>query len=147
MYENDIYLSGSFQAVNGNQCPYSLMLILKDNQNDGFAHQSCKPEGKTGTFSLLDDTALVDSLSTERFFEMTAMKYKGSVFIIFFLLLSSSALLAHSSSTKSFFWLGETEDMKKEKEINGGTANEVEERQVPTGSDPLHHNTFPFTSP
>ncbi|KAG7530939.1 hypothetical protein ISN44_Un57g000020 [Arabidopsis suecica] len=79
---------------------------------------------------------------------MAAMKYKGSVFIILVILLLSSPLLAHSSSTKSFFWLGETEDtktMKKEKEINGGTANEVEERQVPTGSDPLHHKHIPFT--
>ncbi|KAG7635904.1 hypothetical protein ISN45_At02g003940 [Arabidopsis thaliana x Arabidopsis arenosa] len=78
---------------------------------------------------------------------MAAMKYKGSVFILVILLLSSS-LLAHSSSTKSFFWLGETQDtktMKKEKEIDGGTANEVEERQVPTGSDPLHHKHIPFT--
>ncbi|CAL9230102.1 unnamed protein product [Arabidopsis halleri] len=80
---------------------------------------------------------------------MAAMKYKGSVFIILVILLLSSPLLAHSSSTKSFFWLGETQDdtktMKKEKEINGGTANEVEERQVPTGSDPLHHKHLPFT--
>ncbi|KAG7550457.1 hypothetical protein ISN45_Aa06g012370 [Arabidopsis thaliana x Arabidopsis arenosa] len=79
---------------------------------------------------------------------MAAMKYKGSVFIILVILLLSSPLLAHSSSTKSFFWLGETQDtktMKKEKEINGGTANEVEERQVPTGSDPLHHKHIPFT--
>ncbi|AED91838.1 CLAVATA3/ESR (CLE)-related protein 40 [Arabidopsis thaliana] len=79
---------------------------------------------------------------------MAAMKYKGSVFIILVILLLSSSLLAHSSSTKSFFWLGETQDtkaMKKEKKIDGGTANEVEERQVPTGSDPLHHKHIPFT--
>ncbi|CAA0358105.1 unnamed protein product [Arabidopsis thaliana] len=82
---------------------------------------------------------------------MAAMKYKGSVFILVILLLSSS-LLAHSSSTKSLFWLGETQDTKtmkkigkQEKEIDGGTANEVEERQVPTGSDPLHHKHIPFT--
>ncbi|VVB14302.1 unnamed protein product [Arabis nemorensis] len=83
---------------------------------------------------------------------MAAMKYKGSVFIIIILLLSSSQL-SHSSSTKSFFWLGETQDMKpmkKEKEIVGESyersANEVEGRQVPTGSDPLHHNQIPFIS-
>ncbi|EOA22264.1 hypothetical protein CARUB_v10002852mg [Capsella rubella] len=81
---------------------------------------------------------------------MAAMKYKGSVFIIiviFLLLLLPSTLLARSSSTKSFFWLGETQDMKatkKGKEMDGGRGTEVEERQVPTGSDPLHHNHIPF---
>ncbi|KAF8109425.1 hypothetical protein N665_0096s0037 [Sinapis alba] len=86
---------------------------------------------------------------------MAAMRYKGSVFItIFFFLFSIVVLLtcshAHSSSTKSFFWVGEADDMnamKKEKEIDVGSANEAEERQVPTGSDPLHHNHIPFTSP
>ncbi|KAJ0230719.1 CLAVATA3/ESR [Hirschfeldia incana] len=85
---------------------------------------------------------------------MAAMRYKGrSVFItiiIFFSIVFLTCSHAHSSSTKSFFWLGETEDMnamKKEKEIDVGAANEVEERRVPTGSDPLHHNRVPFTSP
>ncbi|ESQ41237.1 hypothetical protein EUTSA_v10015931mg [Eutrema salsugineum] len=83
---------------------------------------------------------------------MAAMRYKGSVFItiIFFSIVFLTCPLAHSSSTKSFFWLGETEAMKamkKDKEIDVGSANEVEERQVPTGSDPLHHNHIPFTSP
>ncbi|KFK25535.1 hypothetical protein AALP_AA8G127700 [Arabis alpina] len=83
---------------------------------------------------------------------MAAMKYKASVLIIIIIILLSSSLV-DSSSTKSFFWLGETEDMnpmKKEKEIVGESyersANEVEGRQVPTGSDPLHHNPIPFTS-
>lgn len=31
--------------------------------------------------------------------------------------------------------------------VGVGSANEVEERQVPTGSDPLHHKHVPFTSP
>ncbi|CAH2072887.1 unnamed protein product [Thlaspi arvense] len=83
---------------------------------------------------------------------MAAMRYKGSVFItiIFFSFVLLPCPFAHSSSTKSFFWLGETEAMKaieKEKEIDVGAAIEVEERQVPTGSDPLHHNHIPFTSP
>lgn len=43
--------------------------------------------------------------------------------------------------TESKFWT------KQDKEIDVGAANEVEERQVPTGSDPLHHNHIPFTSP
>ncbi|CAN8299501.1 unnamed protein product [Cochlearia groenlandica] len=82
---------------------------------------------------------------------MAAMSYKGSVFIItiffFFIVLLSLPLSAYSSSTKSFYWLGETENMKamkKEKEIKG---IQVEERRVPTGSDPLHHKLIPFTSP
>ncbi|XP_018475578.2 CLAVATA3/ESR (CLE)-related protein 40-like [Raphanus sativus] len=83
------------------------------------------------------------------------MKYKGGVFItiiFFFSIVLSLCSLAHSSSTKSFFWLEEREDMKamtKENEIGVGvgSANEVEERQVPTGSDPLHHKHVPFTSP
>ncbi|KAL0843017.1 hypothetical protein Bca101_016262 [Brassica carinata] len=83
---------------------------------------------------------------------MAAMKYKGGVFItiIFFSIVLSPYPLAHSSSTKSFFWLEDREDMKamkKENEIGVGSANEVEERQVPTGSDPLHHKRIPFTSP
>uniref|UniRef100_M4CPN5 Uncharacterized protein n=2 Tax=Brassica campestris TaxID=3711 RepID=M4CPN5_BRACM len=81
------------------------------------------------------------------------MRLKGGVLIsiIFFSIVLSSCPLAHSSSTKSFFWLEEREDMKamkKENEIGVvGSANEVEERQVPTGSDPLHHKHIPFTSP
>ncbi|CAH8324986.1 unnamed protein product [Eruca vesicaria subsp. sativa] len=80
------------------------------------------------------------------------MRYKGSVFIIIiFLIALLTCSHVHSSSTKSFFWLGQTEDTKamkkEEKEIDVGSANEVEERQVPTGSDPLHHNHIPFTSP
>ncbi|CAH8303519.1 unnamed protein product [Eruca vesicaria subsp. sativa] len=96
--------------------------------------------------------------------------------IIFFSIVLSPCLLAHSFSTKckslsiifspslvlliydesSFFslalifWLGEREDVKameKENEIGVGSATEVEERQVPTGSDPLHHKHVPFTSP
>ncbi|KAG2334203.1 hypothetical protein Bca4012_000608 [Brassica carinata] len=84
---------------------------------------------------------------------MAAMRYKGGVLItiFFFSIVLSPCLLAHSSSTKSFFWLGEREDMKamkKENEIGVvGSANKVEERQVPTGSDPLHHKRIPFTSP
>ncbi|XP_018469181.2 CLAVATA3/ESR (CLE)-related protein 40 [Raphanus sativus] len=85
---------------------------------------------------------------------MAAMRYKGGRVLITIFFFFSIVLLtcshAHSSSTKSFFWLGETEvmnAMKKEKEIDVGAANEVEERQVPTGSDPLHHNHIPFTSP
>ncbi|KAG2240287.1 hypothetical protein Bca4012_024308 [Brassica carinata] len=84
---------------------------------------------------------------------MAAMRYKGSVFItvIIFSTVLLTSPLAHSSSTKSFFWLGETEQdmdaMKKENEVDVGSANEVEERRVPTGSDPLHHNHVPFSSP
>ncbi|CAN6839194.1 hypothetical protein Bca4012_047770 [Brassica carinata] len=84
---------------------------------------------------------------------MAAMRYKGSLLItiiFFFSVVLLQCPLAHSSSTKSFFWLGETEDMnamKKEKEIDVGSAYDVEERRVPTGSDPLHHNHVPFTSP
>nr|AHJ09730.1 CLE40 protein [Raphanus sativus] len=85
---------------------------------------------------------------------MAAMKYKGGVYItiiFFFSIVLSLCPLAHPSSTKSFFWLGETQDtkaMKKGNEIGVGvvgSANEVEERQVPTGSDPLHHKHIPFT--
>ncbi|KAF8104995.1 hypothetical protein N665_0164s0011 [Sinapis alba] len=84
---------------------------------------------------------------------MAAMKYKGGVIItiIFFSIVLSPCPLAHSSSTKSFFWLEEREDMKamkKENEIGvGGSANGVDERQVLTRSDPLHHKHIPFTSP
>ncbi|XP_018444808.1 CLAVATA3/ESR (CLE)-related protein 40-like [Raphanus sativus] len=83
---------------------------------------------------------------------MAAMRYKGSVFItfIFFSVVLLQCPLAHSSSTSSFFWLAETEymnAMKKEHEIDVGSANEAEERKVPTGSDPLHHHHTPFASP
>ncbi|CAN7068390.1 hypothetical protein IGI04_041536 [Brassica rapa subsp. trilocularis] len=82
---------------------------------------------------------------------MAAMRYKGSVFITF-IVLSVFLLqcpLAHSSSTK-LFWLAETEGMnamKKEHEIDVGSASEAEERKVPTGADPLHHHHIPFASP
>ncbi|KAF8118155.1 hypothetical protein N665_0006s0148 [Sinapis alba] len=81
---------------------------------------------------------------------MAAMKYKEGVIItiIFFSIVLSLCPLAHSSSTKSFFWLEEKEDMKSMKKENEiGVANGVEERQVPTGPDPLHHKHIPFTSP
>ncbi|XP_010536032.1 PREDICTED: CLAVATA3/ESR (CLE)-related protein 40 [Tarenaya hassleriana] len=79
------------------------------------------------------------------------------LFIVMFFSMALHWPLARSSRTR--FLIGEIEEStetitKKEmltvtrKKISyGGSAIEVQGRQVPTGPDPLHHNNTPYATP